>query len=47
MAAAATILNPDATDTDTIGPIVLVVAVAAVLIAGKVQERNRKEGPPS
>jgi hypothetical protein len=32
-------------DADTIGVVVLIIAVAVVVIAGKVQERNRKDPP--
>jgi hypothetical protein len=32
-------------DTDEIGLIVLIVAVAVVLVAGKLQQRDRKEDP--
>ncbi len=47
MAAAAIVSVADAMDTDTIGLSVLIVALATIFIAGKLQERSRKEGPPS
>jgi hypothetical protein len=34
-------------DTDTIGLIFTVIAVLAVLIAGKIQQRRQKKGPPA
>jgi hypothetical protein len=33
-------------DPDTIGLIVAVITVLVVFIAGRIQERDRKKGPP-